>query len=84
MEKIMEKISLRGVDEVEDDLSRGIRQLRKWGFRIVREQVPGDDESKRQEDALLAACALLGFEATADNKRLVPVNNLARTLLQNL
>ena len=77
-------MSIHSIDEIEDSFSNGIRQLRKWGFRIVRDALPGDDENMRQQDALLAACSLLGMEPTTENKKSVPVNNLARTLLQNL
>ncbi len=74
---------IRTVEDISKDLSIGIRQLRRWGFRIIREPIPGDDENKRHEDALLAACVLLGLDSTTENKHLIPVNELARALLQN-
>jgi hypothetical protein len=76
-------MSIQSIDEVEDSICQGIRQLRKWGFRIVRDVIPGDDDNMRQQDALLAACAFLGLESTAENKKSTHVNNLARALLNN-
>lgn len=55
--------------------------MRKDGFRIIRESRPGDD---LQQDALNTACLMLGLEATADNKHLVAVSDLAKTLSQNI
>lgn len=68
--------------EVEGELSVGMRRMRKYGFKIVRD-CESDDEGKQQRDALLAACALLGLNDTQENKSTYFVSSLAQTLLQN-
>lgn len=71
------------INDVADDLAVGVQELRKFGFRLVREPIPGDDGQEIQRDALLASCSLLGLEASADNLRLVSVTNLANALMRN-
>ncbi len=62
-------------------LQNSICVMRKYGFRIARENMPGDD---LQQDALNTACLMLGLEATDDNKRSVAVADLAKVLSQNI
>lgn len=73
----------RNIDLSAEDLDIAIRELRNWGFRIVREPLASDDTAKQEYDSRLAACSLLGLEQTQENLRLDPVHRVARVLLRN-
>ena len=73
----------RNIELTAEDLDVAIRELRNWGFRIVREPLASDDQAKQEYDSRLAACSLLGLEQTQENMRLEAVNRVARVLLRN-
>ena len=73
-------MTLRNIDDVSAGVAGGLKQLRKFGFRLVREAPGMQDDAGVHHDALLAACTLLGLDASAENLRLVPVFTLASTI----
>lgn len=70
----------RTIDSMALAVSDGVRQLRKYGFRLVRDWHADADP---QRDAALAACTLLGLDPTDEHLRSARVARLALTLIQN-
>jgi hypothetical protein len=75
----------RTIDSMALAVSDGVRQLRKYGFRLVRDWGADAeaDPQRAQRDAALAACTLLGLDPTDEHLRSARVARLALTLIQN-
>ena len=73
----------RTIDSMALAVSDGVRQLRKYGFRLVRDWHADADPQRAQRDAALAACTLLGLDPTDEHLRSARVARLALTLIQN-
>ena len=57
----------RTSDSVALAVSDGVRQLRKYGFRLVRDWQADADSLRAQRDAALAACSLLDLDPTDEH-----------------
>jgi hypothetical protein len=76
-------VTLRSIDEASDDAAAAVKQLRKWGFKLVREEMTPDSPERRLEDATAVACSILGLELSAENRSTQAVVTLARAIHQN-
>nr|WP_280971435.1 hypothetical protein [Cupriavidus gilardii]WDE72674.1 hypothetical protein [Cupriavidus gilardii] len=63
-----------------ESLANGLGQLSKWGYRVVRDEPACKDGPEREYETDLAACALLGLDATAANIASHPVSLVAQAL----
>lgn len=63
-----------------ESLAMALGELSKWGYQIVRDDDLANDGPEREYQTDLAACALLGLEATAANIASHPVSLVAQAL----
>jgi hypothetical protein len=71
------------IDSFALSLATGLRQLRKHGFRLVRDWEADADPRRAQRDAELVACSMLGLDLTDQHLRSPRVARLALVLIQN-
>lgn len=74
-------MEIQGLDQIAENLTVGIRQLRKYGFKVAADFDPGLTEDQKDTKARFAACALLGLGLHSYTDYYVGI--VARALLQN-
>lgn len=78
------EVDLRNLDIESTDITRAIRQLRKHGFRIIRNDLIPVSPHQLYEDTTAVACDMLGMVPSRFNRASLQVQRIALAIENNL